>query len=153
AAVSLHDKTREAELITTYGKAAPVQTLRYPLAGSPAGWVADHQRPLRVARLTPDEWPTAWAIAERLSGAPTPRALLLRPLWVHGQVAGSLEVGWEPGHGIGEQEELLLEAIAVPAAIALTNAQLSQEKESALHALQETQGANFKGKMYQNTRQ
>src|SRR4030095_16968440 len=47
--VILHDEaTNEAELTTTYGQDASSRTLRYPLPGSLTGWVATHQRPLRV---------------------------------------------------------------------------------------------------------
>ncbi|HEV8714699.1 MAG TPA: ATP-binding protein, partial [Candidatus Binatia bacterium] len=131
-----HDATGEAELTTTYGKEDTFQTLRYPLSGSLTGWVAEHQRPLRVPRLTPEEWPVVWKLAKQLETEPTPCAILLAPLWVQGKVVGSLEVVWEPGHLITDHEEALLEMIAVQAAIAITNARLYQEKERALDALQ-----------------
>ena len=137
ASVILHnDATGEAELTTAYGKGTALQTLRYPLLGSLTGWVAEYQRPLRVPRLTPEEWPIVWKLAEQLGTEPTPSAILLVPLWVQGKVVGSLEVVWEPGHLITDQEEALLEMIAVQAAIAITNARLYQEKERALDALQ-----------------
>lgn len=49
-------------------------------------------------------------------------------------MVGSLEVVWQAPHTLTDQEEQLLEAVAVQAAIAITNARLYQEKE---HALQE----------------
>jgi PAS domain S-box-containing protein len=137
ALVILHnDAGGEAELTTTYGKGTAFQTLRYPLSGSLTGWVAEHQCPLRVPRLTREEWPTVWKLAEQLGTEPIPVAILLVPLSVQGKVVGSLEVVWEPGHLITDHEEALLEMIAVQAAIAITNARLYQEKERSLEALQ-----------------
>ena len=133
ASVILHDERRqEAELTTTYGSAPIFHTLRYPLAGSLTGWVAEHRRTLRVARLTPEEWPLVWQLAGQLHTTPAPVAVLLVPLWVQRQVVGSLEVVWEAGHPITAHEEQLLEAVAVQAALAITNARLYQEKERAL---------------------
>lgn len=135
--VILHnDTTGEAELTTTYGRSATTQTFRYPLPGSLTGWVAEHQRTLRIPRLTREEWPIVWKLAEQLGAAPPPLAILLAPLWVQGKVVGSLEVAWEPGHLITDHEKALLEAVAVQAAIAITNARLYQEKEKALEAVQ-----------------
>ena len=65
----------------------------------------------------------------RLAGSP------LGPRQSHGQFGGGL---WEPGHDITDREEQLLAAIAEPAAIAITNATLYQEKAHALLTLQET---------------
>src|SRR5262249_20598016 len=91
--VILHDDaTNEAELTTTYGQDASSHTLRYPLPGSLTGWVAAHQRPLRVPRLTPQEWPAVWKIAEQLGAVPAQVSVLLVPLRVQGKVIGSLEV-------------------------------------------------------------
>jgi len=135
--VILHnDTTGEAELTTTYGRSATTQTFRYPLPGSLTGWVAEHQRTLRIPRLTREEWPIVWKLAEQLGAAPPPLAVLLAPLWVQGKVVGSLEAAWEPGHLITDHEKALLEAVTVQAAIAITNARLYQEKERALEAVQ-----------------
>lgn len=140
ASVTLHDDaTDEAELTTMYGQPWTFRTLRYPLADSLTGWVARHQRPLRVPRLKLEEWPAVWHMAEQLGGPPTPVAVLLVPLWLQGQVAGSLEVVWESSHVITDHEEQLLEAIALQAAIAVTNARLYQEKERALHLVKESE--------------
>jgi PAS domain S-box-containing protein len=137
ASVILHnDTTGEAELTTTYGGSTTTQTFRYPLLGSLTGWVAEHQRTLRIPRLIREEWPIVWKLAEQLGAPPPPLAILLVPLWVQGKVVGSLEVAWDPGHLITTHEETLLEAVAVQAAIAITNARLYQEKERALEALQ-----------------
>lgn len=137
ASVILHnDTTGEAELTTTYGRSATTQTFRYPLPGSLTGWVAEHQRALHIPRLTREEWPVVWRLAEQLGVEPPPLTILLVPLWVQGKVVGSLEVAWEPGHFITDREETLLEAVAVQAAIAITNARLYQEKERALEAVQ-----------------
>src|SRR5262249_40634393 len=109
ASVILHnDAAGEAELTTTYGEGTAFQTLRYPLSGSLTGWVAEHQRPLRVPRLTQEEWPTVWKLAEQLGTQPPPVAILLVPLSSQGKVVGSLEVVWEPGHLITDHEEALL---------------------------------------------
>ncbi len=140
ASVTLHDDaTDEAELTTMYGQPWTFRTLRYPLADSLTGWVARHQCPLRVPRLKLEEWPAVWPMAEQLGGPPTPVAVLLVPLWLQGQVAGSLEVVWESSHVITDHEEQLLEAIALQAAIAVTNARLYQEKERALHLVKESE--------------
>lgn len=140
ASVILHDDiTHEAELTTTYGTGAAVHTLRYPLQGSLTGWVAEHQRPLRVSRLNQEEWPIVWRLAEQLGATPSPVAVLLAPLWVQEQIVGSLEVVWEEGHRITDRDEQLLAAIAVQAAIGITNARLYQEKERALRAVQESE--------------
>jgi len=137
ASVILHnDVTGEAELATTYGGDQAFQTRRYALSGSLTGWVAEHKCPLRVPRLTPEEWPSVWQLTEQLGMTPTPCAILLVPLWAQGKVVGSLEVVWDPGHRSSDREEALLEMIAVPAAIAITNARLYQEKEQALEELQ-----------------
>ena len=138
ASVILHDEgTQEVELTTTYGPPPAFHTLRYPLAGSLTGWVAQHRRPLRVARLTPEEWPLVWQLAEQLKPPPAPLADLLAPLWIQGQVIGSLEVVWEEGYSITTQEEQFLEAVAVQVALAITNARLYQEKERALQEARE----------------
>jgi PAS domain S-box-containing protein len=137
ASVILHDEaTGEAELATTYGSNSSFQTSRYALFGSLTGWVAEHKCPLRVPRLTPEEWPSVWKLTEQLGMKPTPCAILLVPLWAQGQIVGSLEVVWAPGHGITDHEETLLEMVAVQAAIAITNARLYQEKGQALEELQ-----------------
>src|SRR5262249_28613853 len=128
-----HETTQEAEISTSYSATA-LHALRYPLAGSLAGWVATHKRPLRVTHFTPEEWPTSWQVAERLGTPPTQVSVLLVPLWGQGAVIGSLEVVWQASHTITDDEEHLLAAVAVPAALALTNAQLYQEKELALQA-------------------
>lgn len=133
ASVILYDfQNKEAELLTSYGKPEALQTLRYPLAGSFAGWVAEHQRPLRVFRITPEEWPETWRAAELLGEAPTHISSLLVPLWIQGKIEGCVEVVWKPHHHITDQEEALLEAVTTQAAIAITNARLYQEKEQAL---------------------
>jgi PAS domain S-box-containing protein len=139
ASVILYDRqTGEAELMTTYGQGSALGSLRYPLAGSLAGWVAAHQQPLRVFRLTPEEWPGSWQLAVRLGEPPDQVSVLMVPLCVQGSLIGCLETVWKPCHTIVDQEELLLQAISVQAAIAITNARLYQEKEQAL---QETQHA------------
>jgi PAS domain S-box-containing protein len=134
-----HHTTQEAEISTSYGTSAAFHALRYPLAGSLAGWVVEYKRPLRVERLTPEEWPTSWRLGEQLGAPPTRVSVLLAPLWVQGEVAGSLEVVWEPFHSITDRDEQLLEAVAVQAAIAITNARLYQEKERALQAVKESE--------------
>ncbi len=137
ASVILYDQQAgQAELTTTYGRGAELGNLRYPLAGSLAGWVANHKRPLRVFRLTPDEWPSVWQLGEQLGVLPSNISVLLAPLWVQGTVVGCLETVWRPHHDISDHEEALLEAVAGQAAIAITNAQLYQEKEQALQEAQ-----------------
>jgi PAS domain S-box-containing protein len=133
ASVILYDfQNSEAELLTSYGKPDALQTLRYSLAGSFAGWVAERQRPLRVFRVTPEEWPGTWRAGELLGEVPLHISSLLGPLWIQGKVEGCVEVVWRPHHHITDQEEALLEAVATQAAIAITNARLYQEKEQAL---------------------
>jgi PAS domain S-box-containing protein len=140
ASVILYDDTAyEAEVVTSYGETSALQTFRYPLAGSLAGWVANHQRPLRVFRLTPEEWPTVWRLGEQLGAPPRHVSVLLAPLWVQGRVAGCLEAVWNPNRAITDYEEHLLETTAVQAAIAITNAQLYQEKERALQTAMENE--------------
>jgi transcriptional regulator with GAF, ATPase, and Fis domain len=94
-----HEQTQEAEIATSY-HATTLHALRYPLAGSLAGWVATHKRPLRVTSFTPEEWPTSWQVAEQLGAPPAQVSVLLVPLWRQGAVIGSLEVVWEAGHMI-----------------------------------------------------
>ncbi|MGE0681257.1 MAG: ATP-binding protein [Candidatus Binatia bacterium] len=133
ASVILYDfQCNEAELLTSYGKPEGLQTLRYSLAGSFAGWVAERQRPLRVFRVTPEEWPETWRVSELLGEVPIHISSLLVPLWIRGKVEGCVEVAWRPHHHITDQEEAFLEAVATQAAIAITNARLYQEKEQAL---------------------
>lgn len=133
ASVVLYDfQSNEAELLTSYGKPEGLQTLRYSLVGSFAGWVAEHQRPLRVFRVTPEEWPETWRAGALLGEVPRHISSLLVPLWIQGNVEGCVEVVWRPHHHITDQEEALLEAVATQAAIAITNARLYQEKEQAL---------------------
>lgn len=89
ASVILHDEGRqEAELTTTYGSTPVFHALRYPLAGSLTGWVAEHRQPLRVSRFTREEWPLVWQLAEQLNATPAPVAVLLVPLWVQKHVVG-----------------------------------------------------------------
>src|SRR5262245_34504780 len=135
--VILYDEaTQEGEVVTSYGATPGLHALRYPLVGSLAGWVAEHQRPLRVLPLTPEKWPTSWRVGEQLGGSLAHLSVLLVPLWVQGTVIGCLEAVWESPHLITDREERLLEAVAVQAAIAITNARLYQEKERALEAFQ-----------------
>ncbi len=149
ASVILHDDTTdEAELLTTYGQPLAFRTLRYPLAGSLTGWVARHRRPLRVPRLTREEWPAVWHAAEQLGVSPTPVAVLLMPLWIQGRVEGSLEVAWEPSHLITDQEAQILEAVATQAAIAIANARLYQEKARALQEVKESEERFFNAFAY-----
>jgi PAS domain S-box-containing protein len=149
ASVILHDDTTdEAELLTTYGQPLAFRTLRYPLAGSLTGWVARHRRPLRVPRLTREEWPAVWHVAEQLGVSPTPVAVLLVPLWIQGRLEGSLEVAWEPSHLITDQEAQILEAVAIQAAIAIANARLYQEKARALQEVKESEERFFNAFAY-----
>jgi PAS domain S-box-containing protein len=142
ASVILHDETtQEAEVLTSYGTASSPSSLRYPLAGSLTGWVALHQKPLRAFRLTPEEWPTSWRLGEQLGEPPVCVSVLLVPLWVQGKAVGCLDAVWKPHHHITDREETLLQAIAVQAAIAITNARLYQEKEKALQETQQTLNA------------
>jgi len=137
ASVVLHDDaTKEAHIITTYAREGAVHSLRYPLAGSLTEWVSIHKRPLRVARLTPEEWPAVWRLGVQLGAAPERISILLVPLWSRGKVMGSLEVVWEPYHDITDREEQLLEVFASQASSAIMNAQLYQEKDRALAKLQ-----------------
>jgi len=72
-----------------------------------------------------------WQLAAQLKPPPALLTVLLAPLWIQGQVIGSLEVVWEEGYSITTQEEQFLEAVAVQVALAITNARLYQEKERA----------------------
>lgn len=126
----------EAELTTTYGQGATLGSFQYPLEGSLAGWVARQKRSLRVSRVTPKDWPVSWQLGERLGEPPANISVLMAPLWVQGAVVGCLETVWKPHHNITDYEEALLEAVAVQAAIAITNARLYQEKEQALQEAQ-----------------
>jgi PAS domain S-box-containing protein len=140
ASVILYDEaTAEAEIITSYEADATFHHWRYPLTGSLAGWVAEHKRPLRVFRLTPEEWPTSWRVGEQCGAPPTQVSALLAPLWRQEKVVGCLEVVWEPHHAISDNEEHLLEIVAGQAALVITNAQLYQEKERALRETQENE--------------
>ncbi len=140
ASVILYDEAAAvAELVTSYEAQATFHRLRYPLTGSLAGWVAEHQRPLRVFRLTPEEWPTTWRLGEQCGAAPAQVSVLLAPLWMQGKIAGCLEVVWKPHHAITDDEEHLLEMVAGQAALVIANAQLYQEKEQALREAQENE--------------
>jgi len=90
------DATAEAELVTSYGADDSFHSLRYPLTGSLAGWVAEHKQPLRVFRLTLEEWPTSWQLGEQFGAPPAHVSVLLAPLWVQKKVVGCLEVVWDP---------------------------------------------------------
>lgn len=139
ASVILYDQqSHEAQLMTTYGQGATLGSVRYPLAGSLAGWVATHRQPLRVSRVTPEEWPGSWQLAVRLGELPDRVSVLMAPLWAQGSVIGCLETVWKPHHVITDHEEEILQTIAVQAAIAITNAQLYQEKEQALQEVRRT---------------
>jgi PAS domain S-box-containing protein len=129
-------QTGTAELATTYGRGARLGSLRYPLEGSLAGWVTCHQHSLRAVRITPEAWPTTWRTAEQLGAPPVDISVLMTPLREHDSIIGCLEIVWQPQHDITDQEEALLEAVAGPAAIAITNARLYQEKERALQEAQ-----------------
>lgn len=138
ASVILYDDTtQEAEVLTSYGTASSPSSLRYPLAGSLAGWVALQQKPLRAPHLTPEEWPTSWRLGEQLGEPPVCVSVLLVPLWVQGKAVGCLDAVWKPRHQITDRDEVLLQAIAVQAAIAITNARLYHEKEQALRETQQ----------------
>lgn len=138
ASVILYDHpTAEAELVTSYGADDTFQTLRYPLVGTLAGWVAEHRKPLRVFRITPEEWPIPWRLGEQCGSPPTQVSVLLAPLWAQGKIIGCLEVVWEPHHAIDDHEEQLLEMVAGQATIAIINGRLYQEKERALHEAKE----------------
>src|SRR5215471_237806 len=65
-----HEATNEAELTTTYGAEEAVRSLRYSLAGSLTEWVKIHKQPLRISRLTPEEWPAVWRLGVQLGAAP-----------------------------------------------------------------------------------
>ncbi|MBI3756757.1 MAG: PAS domain S-box protein [Deltaproteobacteria bacterium] len=126
----------QAELTTTYGQHAAPTSLRYPLAGSLAGWVASQQRSLRMSRVTQENWPVSWQLGKQLEEPLANVSVLMTPLWVQGAVDGCLETVWRPPHDITDYEEALLEAVAVQAAIAITNARLYHEKEQALQDAQ-----------------
>ena len=134
--ILFHLAEGEAEVSTSYGHDRTLQTLRYPLAGSLVGWVVEHEQPLQVFQLTPQEWPTSWKLGEQLGAAPDDVSVLLAPLWVEKTLVGSLEVVWKPQHRTTEQEVRLLEAIAVQAAMAITHTRLYQENEQALRRVQ-----------------
>jgi GAF domain-containing protein len=131
-----HLQKGQAELTSTYGQGVTFSSLRYPLEGSLAGWVANQKRSLRVLRMTQEDWPVSWQLAEQLGEPPVNVSVLMAPLWVQGAVVGCLETVWRPHHDITDREEVLLEGVAVQAAIAITNARLYHEKEQALQEAQ-----------------
>lgn len=137
ASVILCDEAQhKAEATTSYGLETTIRTVRYPLADSLASWVVREQQPLRVPRLTAQEWPMVWKLAKQLVPEPEPVAALLVPLRVQGKILGSLEAVWNPGYVITDRDEQRLEALADQAALAITNARLIEEKERAVQAAQ-----------------
>lgn len=117
-------------------QAQQLQGYRLPVGKGIAGWVAEHQQPLRVDDTTRD---TRFAQSvDKQSGFQT-RSLLAVPMLLQDRVTGVLEVvNKRRGHFTADDERLL-SAVAHWAAIALENARLYHDLQTSMMELQKAQ--------------
>lgn len=117
-------------------QAQALQGFRLPVGQGIAGWVAEHQQPLRVDDATRDA--RFAQQADKQSGFQT-RSLLAVPMMLQDRVTGVLEViNKRHGH-FTAADERLLGAVAHWTAIALENARLYHDLQLSMEQLQKAQ--------------
>ncbi len=110
--------------------------LRMALGQGIAGWVADSGEPIVVPDVYSDT--RFFADVDKQSGFTT-KSILCVPLKTKGYTIGALEVMNKKNGAFNQEDLSLLQALAIPAATAIENAQLYAEQIRAVKRLAETQ--------------
>ncbi len=137
ASVMLVDKeTRELRFAAVTGqKSASIKPFPVPMEGSIAGTVAAENRPLLIRDARGD--PRWYQEVDKATGFVT-QSIMAVPLQVHGQVIGVLEALNKRGQTEMTWEDVqVLTTLANQAAIAVENARLVAELQSAYNELNE----------------
>jgi signal transduction histidine kinase len=109
---------------------------RMALGQGIAGWVAAQGEPVIVPDVYADE--RFFAEIDRQSGFTT-RSILCVPLQTKGRTIGALEVMNKKNGTFNKEDLAMLQALAIPAATAIENAQLYEEQGRTIKSLAETQ--------------
>lgn len=138
ASVVLRDDDRkEVWFAAASGEgAADVLGLRMGLGQGIAGWVTAKGEPVIVTDVYADE--RFFAEVDRQSGFTT-KSILCVPLQIKGRAIGALEVMNKRSGSFNKEDLAMLQALAIPAATAIENAQLYEEQARTIKSLAETQ--------------
>jgi signal transduction histidine kinase len=110
--------------------------LRMALGQGIAGWVAAEGEPVIVPDVYTDQ--RFFANVDTQSGFTT-RSILCVPLQTKGRTIGALEVMNKKAGVFNKEDLAMLQALAIPAATAIENAQLYEEQTTTIKSLAETQ--------------
>ncbi|CAI6081374.1 PP2C family protein-serine/threonine phosphatase [Cohnella sp. JJ-181] len=138
ASVLLFDREKQELFfeVATGGKGEEVKRIRLPLGEGIAGLVAQSGESIVVNDAASDP---RWSSRVADSTGFRTRNLLTVPIVNGGHVEGVLQVvNKSGGRPFTERDRLLLEAVALPMAVALENGRLYEQLESSVHALAAT---------------
>jgi signal transduction histidine kinase len=116
--------------------ATAVLGMRMGLGQGIAGWVTAQGEPVVVTDVYTDE--RFFAEVDKQSGFIT-KSILCVPLQVKGRTIGALEVMNKRSGTFNKEDLTMLQALAIPAATAIENAQLYEEQTRTIRSLAETQ--------------
>lgn len=138
ASVVLHDEQRnDVWFAAASGEGAEaVIGRRIPYGQGIAGWVTESGSPVIVPDVSTDK--RFFADMDRTSGFTT-RSIMCVPLQTRGHTIGAIEVMNKRVGTFNQDDVSLLQAFAAPAATAIENAQLYQEKTQTIARLADTQ--------------
>ncbi|MCZ7546545.1 MAG: GAF domain-containing protein [Anaerolineae bacterium] len=135
--IALYDtETDSVHFRLSFDRGAPLEPFTVKAAGTLVGWVIAHQQTVVIVDTERQEPPVPLSVR----GSPM-RSLLLVPLSAGDQIVGVLSVQSETPDAFSDDDALLVEAIASQTAVVIRNAQLFDETEhrlAALEALQQT---------------
>jgi signal transduction histidine kinase len=110
--------------------------LRMPLGQGIAGWVADKGEAVIISDVYSDQ--RFFADVDKKSGFIT-ESILCVPLQTKGHTIGAIEVMNKQAGRFGQEDLATLQALAIPAATAIENAQLYEKQIKTIKRLAETQ--------------
>jgi signal transduction histidine kinase len=131
------DDNREVWFAAAFGEGSKSAIgVRMALGQGIAGWVAAEGKPVIVSDAYADE--RFFADIDKQSGFTT-KSILCVPLQTKGRTIGALEVMNKQSGAFNKEDLAMLQALAIPAATAIENAQLYEEQTRTIKRLAETQ--------------
>ncbi len=129
--VSLFLVERNGDLVLEVSSTAGIARKRFASGEGLAGWVAQTGRP----ELVPDATKHSHFIPGMSSNV-TERSMLLVPITLEGKVSGVISADMDGLNGFDEHDQVLLEALAGQAAVAVRNARLFEREKARAETLQ-----------------
>jgi signal transduction histidine kinase/uncharacterized protein YigA (DUF484 family) len=131
------DKRDEVWFAAASGEGSDtVLGLRMPLGQGIAGWVAEKGEAVIISDVYSDQ--RFFADVDQKSGFIT-ESILCVPLQTKGHTIGAIEVMNKQAGRFGQEDLATLQALAIPAATAIENAQLYEKQVKTIKRLAETQ--------------